>query len=37
MIDIVVTYLNSKDEKWNEEYDYYRDIEVEKGIQKVMR
>lgn len=32
-IDIVVTYLNENDKKWQEEYNYWKDIEIKSGIQ----
>lgn len=33
-IDIVVTYLNSKDKKWNEDFNYYKNLELGLDIQK---
>lgn len=33
MIDIVVTYLNERDEKWRQDYTYFKDKEIEEGIQ----
>lgn len=33
-IDIVVTYLNSRDKKWNEDFNYYKNLELGLDIQK---
>lgn len=31
MIDIVVTYLNERDEKWQEDYKYWKEKEIQEG------
>ena len=31
MIDIVVTYVNESDEKWQKEFNYYKDKEIKEG------
>lgn len=33
MVDIVVTYLNERDEKWQEDFKYWKDKEIAEGIQ----
>lgn len=30
-VDIVVTYLNQRDEKWQEDYNYWKNKEIEEG------
>ena len=32
MIDIIVTYLNENDPKWQEDFKYYKDKEIKEGI-----
>lgn len=34
MVDIVVTYLNERDSKWQEDYNYYKEKEIKEGKQK---
>ena len=34
MIDIIVTYLNEKDEKWQKDYEYWKQKEINAGIQQ---
>lgn len=31
MVDIVVTYVNEKDEKWQEDFDYWKEKEIKEG------
>ena len=31
MVDIVVTYLNERDEKWQEDFNYWKDKEIKEG------
>lgn len=32
MVDIVVTYLNERDKKWQEDFKYWKDKEIKEGI-----
>lgn len=32
MVDIVVTYLNERDKKWKEDFNYWKDKEIKEGI-----
>ena len=32
MVDIVVTYLNERDEKWQKDFNYWKNKEIEEGI-----
>ena len=32
MVDIVVTYLNERDEQWQKDYNYWKDKEIKDGI-----
>lgn len=34
MIDIVVTYLNERDSKWQEDYEFWKNKEISEGKQK---
>lgn len=34
MIDIVVTYLNERDEEWQKDFNYWKNKEISEGIQK---
>ena len=34
MVDIVVTYLNERDEEWQNNYNYWKNKEIEEGIQE---
>ena len=33
-IDIIIPYLDSSDKEWQKDYNYYRDLEINAGIQK---
>lgn len=35
MVDIVVTYLNERDEKWQEDFNYWKDKELKEGKQQL--
>ena len=32
MVDIIVTYLNERDEKWQQDFNYWKDKEIKEGI-----